>query len=82
MINGEILDNKTVISRYNAHVNRSGHDSKGRHQANLTIYSVNSTLSGGNVTCTCAVGNESIIRMVYILYITGPGMYSVMCRSA
>ena len=72
MINGVILNDTTVNRRYNAHVDRSGHDSKGRHQAKLIIRSVNPTLiqNGSNVTCT--VDNE--LRMVFILYITDPGM--------
>ena len=72
MINGVILNNLTVNNRYGAQINRPSDDSKGRHQVELIIHSVNPTLIQNGSNVSCAVGNE--LRMVYILYITGPGM--------
>jgi hypothetical protein len=73
MINGVVLNDPVVNSRYGAEVNRPSDDSKGRHQAEVVIRSVNATLNGSNVSC--AVGLE--LRMVYILYIIDPGMQYV-----
>lgn len=70
MINGDILNDETVNNRYGAEITRLNDDNKGRHQAQLIIRSVSETLSGSNISC--AVDNE--LRMVFILYITGPGM--------
>ena len=75
MINGITLNDTTVNSRYSVEVRRLGGDSRGRHQAQLIVHSVNKTLNGSNITC--AVVSE--LRMVFILYIV-PGMYVCMCR--
>ena len=73
MIDGEVLGNISVNSRYGAEVARPTDDSRGRHQAQLIIHTVNEMLDGSNISC--AVGSE--LRMVIILYIV-PGMYVCM----
>ena len=72
VIDGVVLNDTIVNSRYGAVITRLSDDSKGRRQAQLTINLMNTELiqSGSNVTC--AVGNE--LRMVFILYITDPGI--------
>jgi hypothetical protein len=70
MINGVILGDPTVNSRYGAEINRTN-DSKGQHQAEIVVRSVNATLDGSNVSCV--VGSE--LRMVYIIYIIDPGTH-------
>ena len=72
MINGVILDDTTINSRYGAEITRLSDDSKGRHQAQLNISLMNTELIQNGSNVTCAVGNE--LRMVFILYITDPGM--------
>ena len=69
MVDGEDLNDVTVNNRYGAEVNRLSDDGRGRHQTELIIHSVNAMLNGSNISC--AVGFE--LRMVYILYIIGPG---------
>jgi hypothetical protein len=79
MINGVILGGPTINSRYGAEINRLTDDSNGRHQVEVVIRLVNTTLIHNGSNVSCAVGSE--LRRVYILYyISDSGMYEICIK--